>query len=142
MRSTFLSRTRRWIGASALAVIIGLSGGASFFVATSQHATADVTATTGKVQNAAQITAPSVTTPVSFADLVDAVKPAVVSIVVEAQGQDGSVFDGGSFDNQIPDLPDDNPLKNFFDQFRNRSQQVHPRKYMAAGSGFAISPDG
>src|SRR6185437_7482149 len=144
MRSTFLSRTRRWIGASALAVIIGLSGGASFFVATSQHATADVTATTGKVQNAAQITAPSVTAPVSFADLVDTVKPAVVSIVVEAQGQDASSDDSGSFNNQIPDLPDDSPLKNFFDQFRRHGQmpQQKPHKYMAAGSGFAISADG
>jgi serine protease Do len=122
-------------------VIIGLSGGASFFVATSQHASAEAANVTAKLQQAAQITAPNVTAPVSFADLVDAVKPAVVSIVVEAQGQDSSTL--GSFDNQIPDLPDDNPLKNFFDQFRNRGNQApHPRKYMAAGSGFAISADG
>ena len=143
MRSTFLSRTRRWVGASALAVIIGLSGGASFFVATSQHAAAD--ATTGKLQQTAQITAPAITAPVSFADLVDLVKPAVVSIVVEAQGQDDSTVDSNSFDNQIPDLPDDSPLKNFFDQFRNRggaNQAPKPHKYMAAGSGFAISADG
>src|SRR6185312_3599367 len=145
MRSTFFSRTRRWIGASALAVIIGLSGGASFFVATSQNATAEASNITAKVEQAAQITAPSVTAPVSFADLVDAVKPAVVSIVVEAQDQSDSSMDGGGFDNQIPDLPDDNPLKHFFDQFRNRGgngMKPHPHKYMAAGSGFAISPDG
>ena len=142
MRSTLLSRTRRWVGASALAVIIGLSGGASFFVATSQHASAE--AATAKLQPAAQITAPNVTAPVSFADLVDTVKPAVVSIVVEAQGQDQSTLDSNSFDNQIPDLPDGNPLKNFFDQFRNRGgdQTPHMHKYMAAGSGFAISADG
>ncbi|MDR3475168.1 MAG: Do family serine endopeptidase [Devosia sp.] len=144
MRSTFLSRTRRWVGASALAVIIGLSGGASFFVATSQHAAADTANVTAKLQQAAQITAPNVTAPVSFADLVEAVKPAVVSIVVEAQTQDSSSVDGGSFNNQIPDLPDDNPLKHFFDQFRNGngSQVPRPHKYMAAGSGFAISADG
>jgi serine protease Do len=142
MPSNFLSRTRRWIGASALAVIIGLSGGASFFVATSQHATADMTGPV-KVQQAAQITAPNTAAaPASgFADLVEAVKPAVVSIVVEAQGQDDNSF---SFDSQIPDLPDDNPLKNFFDQFRRNGPNAAPRhhKYMAAGSGFAISPDG
>jgi len=141
MRSTFLSRTRRWVGASALAVIIGMTGGASFFVASSQHAAAD--ATTAKLQPTAQITAPNVTAPVSFADLVDTVKPAVVSIVVEAQGQDQS--DTNSFDNQIPDLPDDSPLKNFFDQFRNHggaNQAPKMHKYMAAGSGFAISADG
>jgi serine protease Do len=142
MRSTFLARSRRWIGASALAVIVGLSGGASFFVATSQHATADAT-----VKPAAQISVPSITAPVGFADLVDAVKPAVVSIVVEATGDDPSMDQGGTFDNQIPDLPDDNPLKNFFDQFKRHNgqaqpQQQHKRKFMAAGSGFAISADG
>jgi serine protease Do len=143
MRSTFLSHTRRWIGASALAVIIGLSGGASFFVATSQNASADAANVTAHIQQAAQITAPSVNAPVSFADLVDAVKPAVVSIVVEAQDQSDSSMDGGNFDNQIPDLPDDNPLKHFFDQFRNHGgMKPRPHKYMAAGSGFAISPDG
>ena len=146
MRSTFLSRTRRWIGASALAVIVGLSGGASFFVATSQNATADTA--TAQVRPAAQISVPPITAPVGFADLVDAVKPAVVSIVVEAQGDDPTADQsGGSFDNQIPDLPDDNPLKNFFDQFRkhngNGAQALpHKRKFMAAGSGFAISADG
>jgi serine protease Do len=143
MRSTFLSRTRRWIGASALAVIIGLSGGASFFVATSQHATADAAAT---VKPAAQISVPSIAPPVGFADLVDAVRPAVVSIVVEATGTDPT-SDGGTFDNQIPDLPDDNPLKNFFDQFKKKNGNgalvpQHKRKFMAAGSGFAISADG
>jgi serine protease Do len=137
MRSTFLSRTRRWIGASALAVIIGLSGGASFFVATSQHATAEA----ATVQPAAQITAPPSTNAIgpSFADLVDAVKPAVVSITVEGTSQDTS---DNPFDNQIPDLPDDNPLKHFFDQFRNNGAKPRPHKYMAAGSGFAISADG
>jgi len=135
MRSTFFSRTRRWIGASALAVIVGLSGGASFFVATSQHATADAVTVP-----AAQITAPNIATPPSFADLVDTVKPAVVSIVVEAQDANS---DNSGFDSQIPDLPDDNPLKNFFDQFRHNQQRPQrPHKYMAAGSGFAISSDG
>ncbi|HVW93849.1 MAG TPA: Do family serine endopeptidase [Devosia sp.] len=138
MHSTFLSRTRRWIGASALAVIIGLSGGASFFVATSQNVAAQA-AGTGAVHPAAQITAPNIAAPPSFADLVDAVKPAVVSIVVEAQDANS---DTSGFDNQIPDLPDDNPLKNFFDQFRHQQQPQRMHKYMAAGSGFAISPDG
>jgi serine protease Do len=136
MRSTFLSRTRRWIGASALALIVGLSGGASFFVATSQHASAENAVTVP----AAQITAPNIATPPSFADLVDTVKPAVVSIVVEAQDANN---DNNGFDSQIPDLPDDNPLKNFFDQFRrNQQQPQRMHKYMAAGSGFAISADG
>ncbi len=32
MRSTFLSRTRNWIGASALAILVGLGGGTAFLV--------------------------------------------------------------------------------------------------------------
>ena len=36
MRSTFLARTRRWIGASALAILVGLGGGTAFLAATSQ----------------------------------------------------------------------------------------------------------
>jgi serine protease Do len=135
MRSSILSRTGRWIGASALAVIIGVSGGTSFFLATSQNATADAVT----MQKAAQISVPELPAPVGFADLVDAVRPAVVSIVVEASSE--STDDSSGFDYSIPDLPDGNPLKNFFDQFRHHSRP-HVQKYEAAGSGFAISPDG
>ena len=83
MRSTFLSRSRKWIGASALAILVGMSGGSAFFAASSQLATAQVT-------QAAQINIPAVNEPTGFADLVAAVKPAVVSIVVEAQEQRSS----------------------------------------------------
>lgn len=140
MRSKFLSHTRRWIGASALAVIVGLTGGASFFVATSQTATADMVA--AKVQPAAQISVPPVAAPVGFADLVDAVKPAVVSIVVQATGNEPDETD--SFSYGFPDLPPGFPGRQFFDQFNNKNNKTKPQKhkYMAAGSGFAISPDG
>ncbi|MDB5507302.1 MAG: HtrA protease/chaperone protein [Devosia sp.] len=149
MRSTLLSRTRRWIGASALAIVIGLGGGAAF-VATSQTANA-------QMQNAAAISTPTIMQP-SFADLVDSVKPAVVSVQVEAE-EPGSNIQGGqgeNFDFQFPDLPDDHPLKKFFDQFGDQfggqpgqqgqggqgGQGQQPRRYIAAGSGFVISADG
>ncbi|MEQ1902042.1 MAG: Do family serine endopeptidase [Devosia sp.] len=152
MRSTLISRSRKWIGASALAILVGLSGGSAFFAASSQLATAQVTP-------AAQINIPAVNEPTGFADLVEAVKPAVVSIVVEAQEQGAAAqrFDfrgnGNDFNFQLPDLPDDHPQKRFFDQFRGQGgpggpgpqgQQDKPtvRKYLATGSGFAISADG
>jgi serine protease Do len=129
MRSNFSSRARRWAGASALAIIVAL-GGASTFVATSQVANA-------------QISVPAVTAP-GFADLVEAVKPAVVSIQVEGQETDQSVNRrGGNF--EMPDLPDDHPLKKFFDQFGDQfgsNEPQAPRKYLATGSGFVISADG
>ena len=110
MRSTFLARTRKWIGASALAILVGLGGGTAFLATSMPMAAAQVTP-------AAQITAPAVANAPGFADLVDAVKPAVVSIVVE--GREKADPQGDGFNGQIPDLPDDNPLKKFFHQFGN-----------------------
>ena len=126
MRSTFQSRTRRWLGASALAIVAGLGGGTAF-LATSQVATA-------------QIDVPAVTAP-SFADLVEAVKPAVVSIQVEGVEEDVQ-FGGDEYGFEMPDLPDGHPLKPFFDQFGEEGRPQGPRQYMAAGSGFVISADG
>jgi serine protease Do len=151
MRPTLLSRYRRWIGASALAIIVGLGGGTAFLAASSPAAFA-------QVRNVAEISVPAVSQTTGFADLVDAVKPAVVSITVESdaprtttmrRGQGG----GREFNFQFPDLPDDHPFKDFFDQFRNfgpggpggdqgRARPTPPRHLMAAGSGFVISADG
>jgi len=78
MRPTLLSRTRRWLGASALALLVGIGGVSTAFVLTGQAANA-------QVRNAAQIVVPQVNQQQGFADLVDAVKPAVVSILVEAE---------------------------------------------------------
>ncbi len=144
MRSTFLSRARRWIGASALAIIVGL-GGVSTLVATSQTANA-------QIQQTAAIVTPAIAQP-SFADLVDAVRPAVVSVQVEAEvSGGGNNLRGGNgpqFDFQFPDLPEDHPLRRFFDQFGDQfgggqggEQGSRPRTYMAAGSGFVVSADG
>ncbi|MDB5535817.1 MAG: Do family serine endopeptidase, partial [Devosia sp.] len=78
MRPTLLSRTRRWLGASTLALIVGIGGVSTAYVLTGLPATA-------QVQKAAQIVVPEAVQPQSgFADLVEAVKPAVVSILVEA----------------------------------------------------------
>ena len=115
MRSILNSRARRWIGASALAILAGIGGGTAFVAAT-----APSSAQSAKLVPAAQITAPAVTNVPNFADLVDAVKPAVVSIIVEGaeksparQLQRG----GGQFQFNFPDLPDDHPFKDFFNQF-------------------------
>jgi serine protease Do len=146
MPSTFLSRTRKWIGASALAIMVGIGGGSAFVAASSQLAAA-------QVSPVAQIKIPEANEPTGFADVVEAVKPAVVSIVVEAREKPNQMQfrqGGNEFNFQLPDLPDDAPLKKFFDQFNNRGgrgggqgdQQPQGREYIAAGSGFAISADG
>jgi len=77
-----------------------------------------------------------------FADLVDRVMPAVVSVEVKFS----NVADSGD----QPDLggtPEDGPFGDFFKQFpqfrgMKPFQQPQPRGGMAQGSGFVISADG
>jgi serine protease Do len=146
MQSSILKRTSRWLGASALALLVGIGGVSTAFVMTGQTVNA-------QVQNAAQIIVPEAAQPqAGFADLVEAVKPAVVSILVEAQESQRSMQRrGGDFDFNFPDLPEGHPFRDFFEQFgdqfgqrgpRGNSQAPAPRQFMAAGSGFVISADG
>jgi serine protease Do len=115
---------------------------------------------------AQQRTDPGVVTPfgrapLSFADIVERVKPAVVSIQVSSGGpkvarnepkggggQPGDKFNrggrggggGGGGKDMLPDLPDDHPLNEFF---RNMPKEFRgPRPTQAQGSGFVISADG
>jgi serine protease Do len=146
MRSNFGSSTRKWIGASALAILAGIGGGTAFVAAT---APSQAQSTGATVVPAAQITVPPVTNAPNFADLVEAVKPAVVSIIVEGGGKDTHNLQKGGkqFQFNFPDLPDDHPFKDFMQQFgqqfgdQGQAPQA-PRKFMAAGSGFIISADG
>src|SRR4249919_1348774 len=90
--------------------------------------------------------------PLSFADIVERVKPAVVSIHVTngspktAQGplspKGGTPKSPRDF---LPDLPDDHPLNEFFKNLPKewRGQpSPSPRPSLAQGSGFVISADG
>lgn len=84
----------------------------------------------------------------SFADVVDVVSPAVVSVRVRGRvPETGDVaapyFDMPGFEN----LPEDHPLRRFFDQFGEEGQRgegPRPRRPrpVAQGSGFFISEDG
>ena len=82
--------------------------------------------------------------PLSFADLMQKVSPAVVSINVKG---DSKVAENDLQIPGLPDLPEDNPLYDFFKQFRQGQpgQGGHPARphpTLAQGSGFFISPDG
>ena len=81
--------------------------------------------------------------PLSFADLVAKVSPAVVSINVKSEvkvaDNDGMQIPG------MPNLPEDNPLYDFFKQFRKGMPQGGPSRptpSLAQGSGFFVSEDG
>jgi serine protease Do len=91
--------------------------------------------------------------PVSFADVVERVKPAVVSISVsgpgpkvarnepKGRGEPGDKFNRGDRGGKdMPGLPDDHPLNEFFKNFPKDFRA--PRPTQAQGSGFVISADG
>jgi serine protease Do len=90
--------------------------------------------------------------PASFADIVDRVRPAVVSIrvtngapkVAQKDGKDQKGQKGGrSFRDFFPDLPEDHPFNEFFKNLPKEFRGLPvPRPQLAQGSGFVISPDG
>ncbi|HKJ63742.1 MAG TPA: trypsin-like peptidase domain-containing protein, partial [Hyphomicrobiales bacterium] len=77
--------------------------------------------------------------PLTFADVAEKVRPAVVSIFTKGT----STAPVRNF--QMPNVPEDSPFHDFFDQFRrNFPEGQHPRQRLelAQGSGFLISADG
>ncbi len=78
-----------------------------------------------------------------FADLVDRVMPAVVSVQVKFTNVADNGGEGGQ---AMPDLPDNSPFREFFKQFPQfrgmPDQGQRPREGMAQGSGFIITADG
>ncbi len=85
--------------------------------------------------------------PASFADVVDRVKGAVVSVKVKM------TEDNASADGDMPSFPPGSPMEKFFRQFGEGQRQFgegmpgmkpnhSPRTQMAQGSGFFISADG
>src|SRR3990170_5130993 len=62
--------------------------------------------------------------PLSFADLVAKISPAVVSINVKG---DVKVAENDMQIPGMPDLPEDNPLYDFFKQFRKGMPNAQPR---------------
>lgn len=131
MANLIFSSPRKWLTATSVAAILALSG-AGIMLSTTQ--------------SSAQISV-AVGAPSSFADLVEAVIPAVVSISVEGS-HEVRRLGNEEFFFQFPDLPEDHPLRKFFDQFEEREGQnpgnngPRTRRFQAAGSGFIISADG
>ncbi|MFL5025506.1 MAG: S1C family serine protease [Microvirga sp.] len=134
----FRQRSAKWLGAAAVAAL--MAGGAiegGFLPSTPAHA--ELRSSTQPVQAVP-----------SFADVIDRVKPAVVSVRVKVQNvasrNDSDDDSGQQF--SIPDLPPGHPLERFFRQFRDQQQgqqrgQRPGQQYgQAQGSGFFISGDG
>lgn len=95
--------------------------------------------------------APYAHAPATFADIVERVKPAVVSIKVTSGGDEmrTSRFNPGGRSGgatPFPDLPPDHPLNRLFKdlprEYRGSPGRRAPRLRQSQGSGFVISEDG
>ena len=83
--------------------------------------------------------------PLSFADIIEKVKPSVVSISVVSGGDKmAENSDSRGLPEGFPDIPEDSPFYEFFKrlpkEFRGPQTQRPPQQ--AQGSGFVISTDG
>ncbi|MGE5511231.1 MAG: Do family serine endopeptidase [Bacteroidota bacterium] len=130
-----LRRTRRYVAAGLLlgASLIGLAA-----VMPAAPSIAQLKPNEPSVQT------PFGRAPLSFADIVDRVRPAVVSIQVTS-GAKVARNSGRGTREPFPDLPDDHPFNEFFKnlpkEFRGMPSP-NARPALAQGSGFVISPDG
>lgn len=100
--------------------------------------------TEGRAVNARPVASAPTTAPVSFADIVDRVAPAVVSIEVDSK-MTPAAFTGRAPQGFLPFGDDDDDslppaLRRFFQQ--GQPFDAEPQLVRGAGSGFFISPDG
>ena len=119
------------LAGTALALVLGGAViGSSLDLARTTPALADAV----QVQNAG---------PASFADVVEKVRPAVVSVRVKSAVEDTSASGN---DSPFFDFPPGTPMDRFFKQFRqqnpNGQRQPQQPTQMSLGSGFFISDDG
>jgi serine protease Do len=104
-------------------------------------AQAQAQAQTQSRSDARPVTIPNAAVPAipSFADVIDRVKPAVVSVRVRiAERSEVSMERRGMPQGVQPG----DPLERFFRRFGDESPRARPREAQAQGSGFIISADG
>ncbi len=128
MISKLLNSNRRdqfMAGLAVVAITAGVIGVSTY--APVMAKTAPANATLARVDTA------------GFADLIEAVSPAVVAISVKGSATQNPL--------SMPEfqLPPGSPFEEFYDRFfkyRDRGNHTEPRKYNAQGSGFIVDPDG
>ena len=131
--STFNRKSARWLGAAAVAAL--MAGGAI------EGGYVPASPARAELRSLSQPLAMP-----SFADVIDRVKPAVVSVRVKMETAAAPRPFGDNSEFQTPDLPPGHPLERFFREFRDQQpggqRQAPRRRTQAQGSGFFISGDG
>jgi serine protease Do len=135
--STYSTTTSKLASTSIAVMALGAVG---FGLAVPSHPV--------RAEPAQTIETPFGRAPLSFADIVDKVKPAVVSVSVINDGGASKLASNekgkkGEKNFTIPDLPPDHPLHDFFKNLpKEFGQEEKPKIVQGQGSGFVISPDG
>ena len=146
MQSEHQSNPRRTsvlaMSSAALIVVLGLGAFALLPKETAQKPHADAAAHSRAphyVQTADNRAAPphmlEAGTPFSFADLVERVSPAVVTVTAETRETEAQALL-----NSPENLPE--PFRDFFNQFGQGKQFQAPQKSLSMGSGFIIDKSG
>ena len=135
-------RKMRWRKPAALA-FAGLLGAGVIATGTSSP----VPQALADTQSSGQVVMPFGNAPASFADLVEKVQDAVVSIHVTNGAKTVGIPGLGGGSGGIPGLPDDHPLNELFKRFGGGKggsgpSIPMPRPSLAQGSGFVVSEDG
>jgi serine protease Do len=129
-------RTFRRLGAGAAIAVLGF--GALTFGQSGMPAFAQLTNDSQTVET------PFGRAPLTFADIIQKVKPSVVSISVVNEVKTVSRGRRKGLPEGFPDIPEDSPFYEFFKklpkEFKNAPRRKRPSQ--AQGSGFVISSDG
>ncbi|MDR3527170.1 MAG: DegQ family serine endoprotease [Rhizomicrobium sp.] len=132
----YMKRNKALLAGTAVAAIIGVSFGAYAILPDHPGDPAAVRYDVADRNSAAPARMMENGTPFSFADLVERVSPAVVSVTAEEVDKGGAQPD-------LEDMPE--AFKDLFRQFGGRPQmrpQPQPRKATSMGSGFIIDKSG
>src|SRR5688500_13615397 len=122
-----------WLGAAAAAALVAGGAVGGGYLAPTSPARAELRSLSQPIAMP------------SFADVIDRVKPAVVSVRVKVQNVAArSDNDGDGQQFSMPNLPEGHPLERFFREFRDQQQQPGrgnprqaPRRFgKSQGSGF------
>jgi serine protease Do len=80
--------------------------------------------------------------PGGFADLVEKLSPAVVNISTTQKVKSAQAMPFGSPFHNLPDTPEFEPFREFFDRFGQQQGQPQEREVFSLGSGFVIDAKG
>src|SRR5580658_9082726 len=124
-----------------LATTIAGFGAAALLAAPSVTSKLDLFSAPALAQNLSEKTQQLAQKPVGFADIVEKVKPAVISVRVKMERPANSNLNDDNDEQEIP-FPPGSPFDRFFRRFGLPQPHNGPEVVTGQGSGFFISADG